>query len=73
MKIRADYVTNSSSSSYLIVTRINDNDDFRAWLKEEFGNWGVNLINACSMTKVQFKQSDNYKNQLNNTDIHLEL
>lgn len=44
MKIRTDYITNSSSSSFIIVSKINKCQELIDYMKEEFGKYGLNLI-----------------------------
>lgn len=44
-KMRCDFVTNSSSSGYLVVYEIDDSPELRDFIKEEFGRWGVELTN----------------------------
>ena len=44
MKIRCDFVTNSSSSSYLCVAKIDLNNELREYMKEEFGKFGLRLL-----------------------------
>jgi hypothetical protein len=41
MKIRSSFVTNSSSSSYIVVYSVNDSSELRDFIKEEFGNHGM--------------------------------
>lgn len=44
MKIRSDFVTNSSSSSYVCIAKVDLTDELRAYMKEEFGKFGERLL-----------------------------
>lgn len=57
MKIRRDFVTNSSSSSYLCVAKIELNDELREYMKEEFGKFGLRLLAENLQTGAQIKAS----------------
>lgn len=55
MKIRNGFVTNSSSSSYLCVAKIDLTDELRAYMKEEFGKFGERLLKENLKTGAEIK------------------
>ena len=64
-KIRLDFVTNSSSSSYLVVYKINDFKEFRDYIKDEYGKCGLRLFEN-EMTTLE-NMDKYYKEQFINS------
>ena len=61
MKVRTDYVTNSSSSSFIIVTKVNKCQELIDYMKEEYGKYGVSLLNEYLIKGViENKYGDYY-------------
>ena len=58
MKIRQDFVTNISSSSYICVAKINLTDELRTYMKEEFGRFGERLLNEMLETGAEIKNAE---------------
>lgn len=58
MKIRAGFVTNSSSSSYLCIAKVDLTDELRTYMREEFGKFGERLLSENVMKGHDLKKCD---------------
>lgn len=58
MKIRNGFVTNSSSSSFLCVAKVDLTDELRAYMKEEFGRYGERLLKENLQTGAEIKAGE---------------
>jgi len=66
MKIRNGFVSNSSSSSFLVVYEINYSDELKQFIQEEFGNYGLKTSEKYIINK------DKVEKELQYNDINME-
>lgn len=50
MKVRTDFVTNSSSSSFICVAKVNNSSKLLEHFKEEYGKYGIGLLDEYLVT-----------------------
>lgn len=76
MKQRRDFVTNSSSSSFICVAKIENVDDLYTYMKEEFGKFGVRLLEENLTPGSKVKESkwdwDEFKEFCEENDVEIE-
>lgn len=58
-KYRLDYVTNSSSSSFICVAKIDFSKEFVNYIKEQFGLFGERMIEELIETGSEIKKNEN--------------
>lgn len=56
MKFRQDFVTNSSSSSYICVSKVNKNDELINYFKEEYGKYGIKIMDKYLIPGKEIKE-----------------
>ena len=71
MKLRVDYVTNSSSSSFVIVNKVNDCGELRAYMEEEYGMYGIRLLDHYLVNGVDIRHTYD-KKKANDPDEYEE-
>jgi hypothetical protein len=59
MKTRLGFVSNSSSSSFLVLYEVNYNDELKNFFKEEFGKYGLKLADEYIVKGDKIKESLN--------------
>ena len=61
MKFRSGFVTNSSSSSYIVVSQVDKTPEFMEFVKEEFGRYGVELAERVICNPVHGEKYGEYE------------
>lgn len=61
VKVRQDFVTNSSSSSFVVIYEVDYNEKLKEYLKEEFGKYGIGLAEGYFWLGKDIKKDRPYE------------
>lgn len=75
MKVRNGFVTNSSSSSYIVVSQIDKTPELMEFIKEELGRYGVEVAERVICKPVHNERYGEYEifgNAIWDTEVDLD-
>lgn len=75
MKFRLDFVSNSSSSSFICVAKIDVCQELIDFIKEEYGKFGANIIENNLVSGKELKNGydvEDYEDFFDGTDVELD-
>lgn len=75
MKFRLDFVSNSSSSSFICVAKIDVCQELIDFIREEYGKFGANILENNLVSGKELKNGydgEDYEDFFDGTDVELD-